>query len=152
MILGMLSESGYENRVALVPRSIKKLSRTGLDIVVEVGSGSRANYSDNEYSDNNVKVVDRSEVLKSDVVVSIRCPEPEILRSGQIVICTADPFRNTDLIEEYIDGNITLLSMDMIPRRLSHAQSMDVNSSQDNLAGYKAILLGAAKVFCCRAN
>ena len=146
MILGILSEPGEENRVALVPRSIKKLSRTGLNVVVEAGSGSRANYSDNEYSDNNVKVVDRSEVLKSDVVVSVRCPEPEILRSGQIIICTADPFRNADLIEKYIDGKITLLSMDMIPRRLSHAQSMDVNSSQDNLAGYKAVLLGAANL------
>ncbi len=146
MILGILSESEHENRVALVPRSIRKLSRTGLEIVVEAGSGSRANYSDNEYSENNVKVVDRTEVLKSDVIVTIDCPDPEVLRAGQIVICAADPFRNTDLIKRYTDGKITLLSMDMIPRRLSHAQSMDVNSSQDNLAGYKAVLLGAANL------
>ena len=146
MILGILSDLENENRVALVPRSIKKLSRTGVEVVVESDSGARANHSDNEYLENDVKVVDRSEVLKADIIVSVHLPDPEVLNPGQVVICMADPFRNIDSVKRCIDGKITLLSMDMIPRRLSRAQSMDVNSSQDNLAGYKAVLLGAAHV------
>ena len=146
MILGILSDSENENRVALVPRSIKKLSRTGVEVIVEPDSGARSNYSNNEYLENDVKVVDRSEVLKADIIVSVHLPDPEVLNPGQVVICMADPFRNIDSVKRCIDGKITLLSMDMIPRRLSHAQSMDVNSSQDNLAGYKAVLLGAASL------
>ena len=65
---------------------------------------------------------------------------------GQVIACIADPFRHTERIKFCNSRKVTLLSMDMIPRRLSRAQSMDVNSSQDNLAGYKAVLLGASMV------
>ena len=66
--------------------------------------------------------------------------------SGTNLACVSDPFRHPEYVKACMDAKITLLSMDMIPRRLSRAQSMDVNSSQDNLAGYKAVLLGAAQV------
>ena len=65
---------------------------------------------------------------------------------SQIFVCVSDPFRNPSMVKQAIEKKITLISMDMIPRRLSRAQAMDVNSSQDNLAGYKAVLLGAAHV------
>jgi NAD(P) transhydrogenase subunit alpha len=68
------------------------------------------------------------------------------LRDGMNLVCVADPFRHPEKIKSCIESNVTLFSMDMIPRRLSRAQSMDVNSSQDNLAGYKAVLLGASYV------
>lgn len=68
------------------------------------------------------------------------------LRPGMILACVADPFRHPEKIKNALEKKITLFSMDMIPRRLSRAQSMDVNSSQDNLAGYKAVLLGASYV------
>jgi len=62
------------------------------------------------------------------------------------LVCFADPFRHPEKIQSCLSSKVTLFSMDMIPRRLSRAQSMDVNSSQDNLAGYKAVLLGASYV------
>jgi NAD(P) transhydrogenase subunit alpha len=68
------------------------------------------------------------------------------MKEGTNLACVSDPFRNPQFVKDCLANNITLLSMDMIPRRLSRAQSMDVNSSQDNLAGYKAVLLGAAHV------
>ena len=64
------------------------------------------------------------------------------MKEGTNLACVSDPFRNPQYVKDCLSSNITLLSMDMIPRRLSRAQSMDVNSSQDNLAGYKAVLLG----------
>jgi len=73
-------------------------------------------------------------------------PDVPDLFDGQIVACVTDPFRNPGRVKEAMQAGVTLLSMDMIPRRLSRAQAMDVNSSQDNLAGYKAVLLGAANV------
>ena len=72
--------------------------------------------------------------------------ENDELRHGLILACIADPFRHPEKVNSSLDNKITLFSMDMIPRRLSRAQSMDVNSSQDNLSGYKAVLLGAAHV------
>ena len=73
-------------------------------------------------------------------------PDISNAKEGQIFVCVSDPFRNPSMVKQAIEKKITLISMDMIPRRLSRAQAMDVNSSQDNLAGYKAVLLGAAHV------
>ena len=135
-----------ETRVAIVPGSMKKLHKAGFDVMIESGAGMAANYSDVEYSDAGATVSNRSDVMACEIVISIRLPDISELSKGQIVACVADPFRHPDKIKECIDKGITLMSMDMIPRRLSRAQSMDVNSSQDNLAGYKAVLLGAAHV------
>ena len=135
-----------ETRVAIVPGSMKKLHKAGFEVMIESGAGIAANYSDVEYSDAGATVSNRSDVMACEIVISIRLPDISELSKGQIVACVADPFRHPDKIKQCIDKGITLMSMDMIPRRLSRAQSMDVNSSQDNLAGYKAVLLGAAHV------
>ena len=135
-----------ETRVAIVPGSMKKLQKAGFELVIETGAGTLANYSDSEYTDAGATVGTRSDVMACEILISIRLPDIGELSKGQIVACVADPFRHPEKIQECIDGGITLMSMDMIPRRLSRAQSMDVNSSQDNLAGYKAVLLGAAHV------
>ena len=139
-------EPDGETRVAIVPGSMKKLQKSGFEIVVEKGAGTAANYSDSEYTDAGATIGNRTDVMACDILISIRLPETSELSKGQIVACVADPFRHPDKVQACIDGGITLMSMDMIPRRLSRAQSMDVNSSQDNLAGYKAVLLGAAHV------
>jgi NAD(P) transhydrogenase subunit alpha len=144
--IGVLRESKGENRVSIVPGSNKKLKKMGFDVVVESGAGSISHNSDTEYESAGCIVSSREDVLKSEIIVSISMPDISDLYEGQIVVCIADPFRNPDRVKESIDKGITLISMDMIPRRLSRAQAMDVNSSQDNLAGYKAVLLGAAHV------
>ena len=146
MRLGVLKEPVGENRVSVVPNSYKKLNKLGFELTVESGAGEISHYSDNEYQSVGFKVSDKSSVLESDIVVSISMPDLSNANEGQIFVCVSDPFRNPNLVKQAIEKKITLISMDMIPRRLSRAQAMDVNSSQDNLAGYKAVLLGAANV------
>ncbi|PDH24140.1 MAG: NAD(P)(+) transhydrogenase (Re/Si-specific) subunit alpha [Marine Group II euryarchaeote MED-G36] len=144
--LGVLTEPEGENRVAIVPKSVKKLTKAGFEVVIQSGAGIAASYSDSEYENFGGIIVERNEAISAPVLISIHLPNVSELSQGQIVACVADPFRNPKKVQECLDTKVVLLSMDMIPRRLSRAQSMDVNSSQDNLAGYKAVLLGAASV------
>ena len=146
MRLGVLKEPVGENRVSVIPNSFKKLNKLGFEIAVESGAGEISHYSDNEYQTAGFTVSDKTSVLESDIVVSISMPDISNAKEGQIFVCVSDPFRNSSMIKQAVEKKITLISMDMIPRRLSRAQAMDVNSSQDNLAGYKAVLLGAAHV------
>ena len=146
MLLGILLEPDGENRVAIVPNSVKKLIKSGFNVIFEKGAGINANYSDAEYSASGAKLGSRTEVLASDILITINMLENDELRHGLVLACIADPFRHPEKVNSSLDNKITLFSMDMIPRRLSRAQSMDVNSSQDNLSGYKAVLLGAAHV------
>ncbi|MEO2178893.1 MAG: NAD(P)(+) transhydrogenase (Re/Si-specific) subunit alpha, partial [Candidatus Poseidoniia archaeon] len=140
MRLGVLLEPEGENRVAIVPNSVPKLSKAGFEVVVESGAGAGSNYSDVQYVSKGAKVGQRDEAVAADILVTIHMPDASEMNSGQIIACVADPFRHPDRVRQCVDNEVTLLSMDMIPRRLSRAQSMDVNSSQDNLAGYKAVL------------
>ena len=146
MRLGVLTEPVGENRVAIVPNSVKKLMKKGLEVFLEKGAGETSNYSDSDYSAAGANICSREEALSCEIIMSIRMLDSSELRDGMNLVCVADPFRHPEKIKSCIDSNVTLFSMDMIPRRLSRAQSMDVNSSQDNLAGYKAVLLGASYV------
>ena len=146
MRLGVLKEPVGENRVSVIPNSFKKLNKLGFELAVESGAGEISHYSDKEYKTAGFTVSDKISVLESDIVVSISMPDLSDAKEGQIFVCVSDPFRNPSIVKQAIEKKITLISMDMIPRRLSRAQAMDVNSSQDNLAGYKAVLLGAAHV------
>ena len=146
MRLGVLTEPVGENRVAIVPNSVKKLMKKGLEVFLEKGAGENSNYSDSDYSAAGANICSREEALSCEIIMSIRMLDSSELRDGMNLVCVADPFRHPEKIKSCIDSNVTLFSMDMIPRRLSRAQSMDVNSSQDNLAGYKAVLLGASYV------
>ena len=146
MRLGVLKEIEGENRVSIVPGSLKKLKKMGFEVVVEVGAGTISHNSDSDYENSGGTVSSREDAMSCDVVVSISIPDTSNIKQGQIIACVSDPFRNPINVKKCADAGITLISMDMIPRRLSRAQAMDVNSSQDNLAGYKAVLLGAAHV------
>jgi NAD(P) transhydrogenase subunit alpha len=146
MQIGVPKEPENESRVAIVPGSMKKLIKAGFEVLVEKGAGSKANYSDSQYEESGAKIVSRKEALGCNNVICINYPGLDGITSGTNLTCVSDPFRNPQSVKECMDAKVTLMSMDMIPRRLSRAQSMDVNSSQDNLAGYKAVLLGAANV------
>lgn len=146
MQIGVPKEPENESRVAIVPGSMKKLIKAGFEVLVEKGAGSKANYSDSQYEESGAKIVSRKEALGCNNVICINYPGLDGIAGGTNLTCVSDPFRNPQSVKECMDAKVTLMSMDMIPRRLSRAQSMDVNSSQDNLAGYKAVLLGAANV------
>ena len=146
MKIGVLKEPDNESRVGLVPSSLRKLKKSGFEVVVETGAGISANYHDDEYTSAGATVGSREDVLACENIICIRYPGVDGMKEGTNLACVSDPFRSPSNVQECIDSKVNLLSMDMIPRRLSRAQSMDVNSSQDNLAGYKAVLLGAAQV------
>ena len=146
MRIGVPKEPEGETRVAIVPNSLRKLQKFGFELVIETGAGLAANYSDDEYTEAGGSVVSRQDVLSCPTIISINMISEDEMNDGSTLVCVADPFRNPECVKNCLDKKITLISMDMIPRRLSRAQSMDVNSSQDNLAGYKAVLLGAAHV------
>ena len=146
MKLGVIVENEDETRVAIVPNSVPKLAKLGFEVIIESGAGQHAHHSDSQYEAKGASIGTRDEALSCDILVCIGAPEFSSLSEGQIVACVSDPFRHPERIRQAMDAKVTLMSMDMIPRRLSRAQAMDVNSSQDNLAGYKAVLMGAAQV------
>ena len=135
-----------ETRVSLVPVSIPKLAKLGFDVVIEKNAGEKSGYSDSEYEEKGAKISDLKDVMGSELVASINIPDFKLMKKGQMLACMADPFRNLTETKKIIDAGITLLSLEVIPRRLSKGQSMDVNSSQDNLSGYKAALMGSQHI------
>ena len=119
MRLGVLKEPEGETRVAIVPKSLRKLSKSGFEVVVEANAGITANHYDSEYEENGAIVSNRKEVLKSPLLISIHLPDVSELHEGQVIACVADPFRHPEKVQACLDAGVTLLSMDMIPRRLS---------------------------------
>ena len=139
-------QNNDETRVALVPVSIPKLAKLGFDIVIEKGAGENSGYLDSEYEDKGAKISNLKDVMSAELIASVNIPDIKLMKKGQMLACMADPFRNLKETKEIIDAGITLLSLEVIPRRLSKGQSMDVNSSQDNLSGYRAALMGSQHI------
>ena len=147
MRIGIPKEnSKNETRVAIVPVSVPKLMKLGFDVVIEKGAGERSGYYDAEYEEKGARTDSLAEVMKCELIASIDVPNYKDMKNGQMLACVADPFRNLEQTKKIIDAGITLLSLEVIPRRLSKGQSMDVNSSQDNLSGYKAALMGSQNI------
>jgi NAD(P) transhydrogenase subunit alpha len=146
MILGILKETNNDKRVSLLPEQAAVLVAKQVNVIVETGAGNAAYASDATYTDKNVTVKDRATVLSTaDLVLSINplsSAEMAQLKPGAVVLGTFQPLFNTDLVKQAIDKKASLFSMDMIPRT-TRAQSMDVLSSQANIAGYRAVLLAA---------
>ncbi len=135
-----------ETRVAVVPVSIPKLLKLGFEVIIEKNAGEKSGYADSEYEEKGAKINSLDEVMKSELIASIDIPDYSNMEKGQMLACVADPFRNLKETRKIIDAGITLMSLEVIPRRLSKGQSMDVNSSQDNLSGYKAALMGSQHI------
>jgi H+-translocating NAD(P) transhydrogenase subunit alpha len=146
MILGILKETNNDKRVSLLPEQAAVLVAKQVSVIVETGAGSAAYAADATYTEKNVSVKDRATVLSTaDLVLSINplsSSEMAQLKPGAVVLGTFQPLFNIDLVKQAIDKKASLFSMDMIPRT-TRAQSMDVLSSQANIAGYRAVLLAA---------
>ena len=146
MILGILKENNGDKRVSLLPEQAAVLVAKQVNVIVETGAGNTAYAADATYTDKNVSVKDRASVLSTaDLVLSINplsSAEMAQLKPGAVVLGTFQPLFNIDLVKQAIDKKASLFSMDMIPRT-TRAQSMDVLSSQANIAGYRAVLLAA---------
>jgi H+-translocating NAD(P) transhydrogenase subunit alpha len=150
MRIGVPKETAAgEHRVALVPEVIGKLKAKGLDVVVQGGAGADALLSDAAYLDAGAQVTQNAaEVWSADVVVTIAPPDPEQIRSlgaGSILIGFLAPLTSPTTTRALVDAKATAFAMEAIPR-ISRAQAMDALSSQSNVAGYRAALLGAEEM------
>jgi NAD(P) transhydrogenase subunit alpha len=135
-----------ESRVALTPSVVQQLVKSGFECFVESGAGLRSSFSDQSYTDAGAKVSSKQDILaQADVCLKVNPPASEelgSLKQGTILISFLYAANNPSLVQELAAKNITAISMDAIPR-ISRAQNMDALSSQSNLAGYKAVLMGA---------
>ena len=134
-----------EKRVALVPDIISKLTKAGLEVVIETGAGVAAQYSDKQFSDAGAQVKSTDVIADSDVVLSVQPLNPaqmKTLKKGAITISFLSPTGSADSVEAAISAGVTAISLEMVPR-ISRAQSMDALTSQALCAGYKASLVAA---------
>ncbi|MEO8721358.1 MAG: Re/Si-specific NAD(P)(+) transhydrogenase subunit alpha [Ginsengibacter sp.] len=145
MTIGVLNELLPETRVSLLPEHVLILKKINVEILIEKSAGAKAFASDDKYVDAGAIVVSREAVFKSsDIILSIHLPgtvEIDSLKS-KIIIGIYQPLYNKELVKKFVENKVTVFSIDMLPRT-TRAQSMDVLSSQSNIAGYKAVLLAA---------
>ena len=146
MIVGSIKENiAVEKRVSLTPESAKNIIGLGLKVCVEKGYALHLGINDIEYKDLGVEIKSSSEEVlnSSDLIVKVNCPSEEeikILKDNTIIIGMLNPSKNKNQINKIIDKKIKPFSLELLPR-ITRAQSMDVLSSQSNLAGYKQWLI-----------
>ena len=144
MIIGSISENvKLEKRVAITPDVIKKYKSLGLDIYLSKDYASHIGINDNLYETEGASILNSDEVLsKSDAILQMNMPEDVILnklKKNQILIGVLNPYSNEKKLKELTSKNINCFSLELLPR-ITRAQSMDILSSQANLAGYKAVV------------
>jgi NAD(P) transhydrogenase subunit alpha len=141
-----LKEAPGETRCAAIPETVKKFVGLGAEVAVEKGAGDGASISDADFEAAGAKVGSRKDVLKSaGIILAVDGPDPASVKDaekGALLIGALDPARRRDAIEAYGAAGLEALAMEWMPR-ITRAQSMDILSSQSNLAGYKAVVEAA---------
>ncbi|MBC7281470.1 Re/Si-specific NAD(P)(+) transhydrogenase subunit alpha [Hoeflea sp.] len=134
-----------ESRVAASPETVKKMTALGLDVIVQKGAGERSRIADADFEAAGAKTGTAADAKKADVVLRVRRPssaEIKSLKAGAIVLAQMDPYGNEKALAELAKAGVTSLAMELMPR-ITRAQSMDVLSSQANLAGYRSVIEAA---------
>ena len=144
MILGSVNDSDIvEKRIPISPDTIKKYIASGFSVQVEKDFGKNSNIQDVELQNLGAKVLKKEEIYKtSDILIKINCPsdsEISLIKDGAVLIGSFFPHLNKDKINKLLKKNIKIFSLELLPR-ITRAQSMDILSSQANLAGYKAVI------------
>lgn len=136
-----------ETRVAASPETVKKYIALGASVSVESGAGLLASVSDAEYEAMGASVGASPAVLKdADIILGVQGPDPKVLKGfapGAWLVAGLDPFGHRTRVDEYAKAGVEALAMEFMPR-ITRAQSMDILSSQSNLAGYKAVIEAAS--------
>jgi len=138
-----------ETRVAASPETVKKFISLGCSVAIERGAGASAGFVDSAYSDAGAEVVavgDGQAWSQADLLLCVQTPEPSNLaklRRGAVVVGLLSPYSNEALATSLQAGGLSAMALELLPR-ISRAQSADALSSQANIAGYKAVLLGSA--------
>jgi H+-translocating NAD(P) transhydrogenase subunit alpha len=135
-----------ERRVSATPETVKKFIGLGAEVAVEAGAGVAASYGDAGYADAGAKIGDRAATLAgADIILGIQGADPASLtgaKSGAWVVAGLNPFGERAKVDAYAAAGFEALAMEFMPR-ITRAQSMDILSSQSNLAGYKAVITAA---------
>jgi NAD(P) transhydrogenase subunit alpha len=140
-------EVAEERRVGASPDTVKRLAGSGFDVVVEAGAGLGSRITDEEFSRAGAAIGKASDAGRADLVLKVRRPDDAELKGykpGAAVIATMDPYGNGAAVAAMAKAGVTAFAMEFMPR-ISRAQSMDVLSSQANLAGYQAVIDAAAE-------
>lgn len=141
--------SAGEHRVALVPDSVGRLVRAGVDVVVESGAGVAAGHPDQAYVDAGAAIDGAAGVVgRADLVLKVRAPtleEVSRFRPGAVLACLLAPATHAELIAALTAQGVTACALELVPRT-TLAQAMDVLSSQATISGYKAVLIGASEL------
>jgi NAD(P) transhydrogenase subunit alpha len=147
MKIAVLKEEAGETRCAAIPETVKKFVALAADVMVESGAGEGASIADSDFTAAGATVSARADVLKdADVILTVSGPDSRTLagaKPGALLVGGLDPLRRRQEILAYAGAGLEALAMEWMPR-ITRAQSMDVLSSQSNLAGYKAVLEAAA--------
>jgi len=148
MKIAVLKETAPgETRCAATPETVKKLAALGAEVAVEAGAGEAASVADADFAAAGASVAARGAVLAgADVILCINGPDPASLagaKPGALLAGALDPLARREAVEGYAAAGIEALAMEWMPR-ITRAQSMDILSSQSNLAGYKAVVDAAA--------
>ena len=149
MKIAILKEGDGETRVAAIPETVKKFIALGATVAVEQGAGLSASIADGEYQTAGASVAARAAILKdADIILAVTGPDPKSLdgaKQGAMLVGGLDPARRIEEVRGYGQIGLEALAMEWMPR-ITRAQSMDILSSQSNLAGYKAVV-DAASIF-----
>src|ERR1700748_2119539 len=147
MLIGVpLETAAGETRVAVTPETAKKLKAQGHVLRVQSGAGVAASATDEAYVAAGAEIVDRVAALGADLVLKVRAPlsdELDMMKPGAVLVGMLNPF-DRDGLQKIADAKLTAFALEAAPRT-TRAQSMDVLSSQANIAGYKAVMIAADK-------
>ena len=146
--IGVPAERADEPRIGLTPETVKKLVKAGAEVTIRSGAGDRSHFSDQDYAAAGAKIAnsDAEAVGNADIVLTVRRPDPaivKVMKNGAVLIGMLDPFSEPEGLDALAESGVSLFTMELMPR-ITRAQSMDVLSSQSNLAGYKAVVDAAA--------
>ncbi len=138
---------GDETRVAATPETVGKLIKLGASVTVARGAGMKSGIPDSDYAGAGAEVTDQAEVARgADIILKVRRPTPEEVATyprGALLIGVMDPYGQTAALQQIAEAGLSAFSMELMPR-ITRAQSMDVLSSQANLAGYRAVIDASA--------
>ncbi len=139
----ILKESNSDSRVAASPDTVKKMKDWGLNVVIHDNAGFNSNFSNEEYIKSGATISNEiSDISKSDLILKINKPNDDeiaLMNEGSVLIASLDPYNNIETLNKLKDKGVTSFAMELMPR-ITRAQSMDILSSQSNLAGYKAVI------------
>ena len=139
-------ENADQPLVAGTPNTVVRLRKLGYEVCVETGAGLGANCKDENYADAGATIVDAPTAWGADVVLCVDAPSDEriaLLRPGAVLVSRLDPDGHPERVRLLAERGVTALAVDMVPR-ISRAQSLDVRSSMQNIAGYRAVIEAAA--------